>query len=69
MTPEECVLFAIALDLEKQAQDPPLLRDDLVEIGIEVRSSESGFGGDVIRILVVTSEQQTQNDAEKLLNL
>ena len=55
LTPEECVLFASALDLEKGSSNLPLLREDLVEIGIEVRST--GFGGDVIRILAVTSEE------------
>ena len=54
MTPEECVLFAIALDLEKRAEYPPLLRDDLIEVGIEVRSLETDFGGDIVRILAVT---------------
>ena len=55
MTPEECILFAIALDLEKRAEYPPLLRDDLAEVGIEVRSLDTNFGGEVIRILAVTA--------------
>ena len=39
MTPEECVILAIALDLEKHTEYPPLLRNDLLEVGIEVRNS------------------------------
>ena len=69
MTPEECILFAIALDLEKRAEYPPLLRDDLAEVGIEVRSLDTNFGGEVIRILAVTAQEQQRNDAMKLLDL
>ena len=55
MTPEECVLFAVALDVEIGSEtQSPLLRDDIVEVGVSVSSNDLG---DVVRILVVTEEQ------------
>ena len=41
MSAEECVLFAIALDLESgiDISQIPLLRDDLDEIGVEMRTN------------------------------
>ena len=59
MTTEECVLFAMALDLEEDVKQLPFLRIDLIEIGVEVRSS---LMGDVVRILVVTSTEQSADN-------
>ena len=60
MSAEECVLFAIALDFEQGiGKESPLLRDDIDEIGVEVRS---GSMSDVVRILVVTNEEMKMND-------
>ena len=57
MTVEECVLLALALDNEeskyRNSFDLPLLRFDLCEIGVEVRST---LHGDLVRILLVTNE-------------
>ena len=67
MSAEECVLFAIALDFEQGiGKESPLLRDDLDEIGVEVRK-RSGSMSDVVRILVVTDEQMKMNDVAMLL--
>ena len=52
-TPQEIVLFAIALDLECGAVKSPLFQDGSLEVGISVASK--GFS-EVIRILVVTNE-------------
>ena len=37
MGAEECVLLAIALDLECGTQNCSILMDDLIEIGVEVK--------------------------------
>ena len=67
MTPEEAVLFAIALDLEEsQDETPPLLRGDIKEIGIEVKKAQMG---QIIRILVVTEQENRRTDVDRLLSL
>ena len=61
MTAEECVLLAIAMDLEFGKTESPLLSDGIIEIGIQVY-----FNGmmDILRILVVTAEER--NNAQLL---
>ena len=61
-TPEEVVLFAVALDLENGAVKSPLFQDGSLEVGISVVSTGRC---EVIRILVVTNE--VKNDAQQLL--
>ena len=58
MSPEEVVLFAVALDLEAGAIKSPLFQDGSLEVGIQV--VQKGMT-EVIRILVVTDEEK--NDA------
>ena len=62
MTPEECIILAIAFDFESGKSSSSLLRDDIIEVGVEVRSSDMA---DVIRILVVTKEEK--NEAQMLM--
>ena len=56
MTPEECVLIAIAFDLEHGEKTSPLLSHGIVEIGVDLL-----FTGmmDIVRVLVVTAEERT----------
>ena len=58
-SPQEVVLFAVALDLESGAVKSPLFQDGSLEVGISVVSK--GLS-EVIRILVVTNE--VKNDAQ-----
>ena len=56
ISPEEVVLFAVALDLESNAIKSPLFQDGSIEVGIAVSNTEYA---EVIRILVVTDEEQS----------
>lgn len=70
LTPEEAILLAVALDYENSTPDgtdgqieSPLLQDGLLEAGVEVRTV--GMGGDVLRLLLVTSVEK--NDAQMMM--
>ena len=57
MTSSECIILALAIDYESGKKQSALLRNDIIEVGVEVRE---GAAGDVVRLLVVTREEKNE---------